>query len=683
MLLYTYMKEGGCSMEKNANLRKTRVVKAGNKILAAIIVLVMLVVAINSGIAYMMMNNNITRLTQDNLAREVKSSEKLLENIFVNRYQSLEYVSNLKEIQSMDWKQQEPVLKEKAPQLGFEHIFIMTNDGMGYYAEDGSIKDQSEEDFYHNITGDVRLVTEPFVESEKERSITTLTMPIKDGDKILGTICGVINLNEVNEFVQDIENGESGYGFLLNSNGEFVAHKDMSMVYNKVSVTAEDSEYTGFAPLVDELKEGNSGIKTLRVGKEDYLTAYTPLKGTNWLLAITVKKSEVLSDLTQLGVYQLFTALIAIVFGVTISIFIRRWISNAVGSVNRFAKEIAEYNLTYSAVPKGNDEFGEVVRKLNSTVETLNGTIGNVYKSSENIYKADEKINSMLTDIFGQISASADAVTNITSNMQESSAALTELNAMAHEVNDHTKTSAQEAEHALSLAKNISESSVQIHKDTVHSKDSVEAKYVQCSEKLKRALEKVKVIENISSMSNLILSVADETSLLALNANIEAARAGEHGKGFAVVAGQVKKLSEQSTDAANEIQTSIQEVLDSVQELSGASSELIHMFETDVMEIFDKMLSIAEEYQNSGNSINEIADNFSHIAEVNASAINDISTTLNELSSAVNAVSDDSYKISENMVVINTNSNQVAEMSRSNIDTAQELINAVDKFKIK
>lgn len=668
---------------KEQNTAGRKVIKAGKKILVVIVVLVIAITAINSLISFNMMSNNIIKLTQDNLKREVASSEKILANIISNKYQSLEYISNLPEIQSMDWKKQEPVLKEKATPLGFEHIFIMTNEGIGYYAEDGSVKDQSEEEFYHMITGDVRVVTEPFVESEKERSITTLTMPIKAGDKILGTICGVINLNEINTFVQDIENGESGYGFLVNSNGEFVANKDMSTVYNKVTITDESSEYAGFASLTEELAAGNTGVKTCKLGGENYLTAFTPLEGTNWLLAITVKQSEVLGVLNRLSMIQLVVAIFAIIIGVVISMFISKWISRAVGQVNKFAKEMAQYNLTYEDKPRGNDEFGEAVRELNSTVETLNDIMGNVYTSSENIYQADEKINVMLTDIFGQISETADAVTNITSNMEESSAALTELNAMAHEVNDHTKISAEEAGHALTLAKDISSSSAKIHSDTVQTKETVENKYMACSEKLKAALEKVKVIENISSMSNLILSVADETSLLALNANIEAARAGEHGRGFAVVAGQVKALSEQTTDAANEIQTSLQDVLNSVQELSGASSELVHMFETDIMESFDRMLAVAEEYQNSGTSINEIADNFNHIAEVNASAMNDISTALNELSSAVTAVSDNSYKISENMVVINTNSTQVAEMSNGNIDTAKELINAVDKFKIK
>ncbi len=668
---------------KKNNTTGRRVVKAGNKILAAIIVLVIVITAINSILSYNMMSNNIIKLTEDNLEREVASSEKILANIIADKYQALEYISNLPEIQSMDWEKQEPVLKEKAAPFGFEHIFIMTNEGIGYYAEDGSIKDQSEEEFYQLINGDVRVVTEPYVESEKERSITTLTMPIKDGDTILGTICGVIDLNEINTFVQDIENGESGYGFLVNSNGEFVANKDMSTVYNKVTITDETSEYAGYAGLTEELAAGNTGVKTFKINGEEYLTSFTPLEGTNWLLAITVKQSQVLAVLDRLKVIQLFVAVMAVVLGAVISIFIRKWISRAVGQVNRFAKEMAQYNLTYSDKPRSNDEFGEAVRELNSTVETLNHIVANVYASSENIYEADEKINGMLTDIFGQISETAEAVTNITSSMQESSAALTELNAMAHEVNDHTKVSAQEAGHALSLAKNISNSSERIHCDTVKTKETIENKYIACSEKLKAALEKVKVIENISSMSNLILSVADETSLLALNANIEAARAGEHGKGFAVVAGQVKALSEQTTNAANEIQSSLQDVLNSVQELSGASSELVHMFETDIMQIFDRMLAVAEEYQSSGTSINEIADNFNHIAEVNAAAMNDISTALNELSAAATAVSDNSYKISENMVVVNTNSTQVAEMSRGNIATAQELINAVDKFKIK
>ena len=378
---------------------------------------------------------------------------------------------------------------------------------------------------------------------------------------------------------------------------------------------------------------------------------------------------------------QIIIAIVIIIFAVIISYVVKKSLSIKIEKIRKQTSELSKYNLAYKDETEYKDEFGEVINSINESVDVLNDTINEVKQNSNKLFETNASIDNMFDEIEKEINKSAISVEHISASMEESAAALQELNTMTVSVKENTKNSVNKAQQGLELANSIENESIQIHKQTINSKEIIENIYEECNLKLKEALEKVKIVENIEMLSHSILDITEQTNLLALNAAIEVARAGEQGKGFAVVAGEVKKLAEESSRSVTEIQESLKEVISAVEQLSLSSKEILQVMDNEVMDNFREMISIAENYKAAGTSVKDMVDGFNEISEVNATAINEISGTVSLLSDTMSEVANSSYTIAENMSEVNERSGNIANLVKEANDVAANLEEMVCKFK--
>lgn len=649
--------------------------RVGNRILIIFTSLLVILVAIITTVSFNKTKSSVSSIIEDNFSNRIIDSTKLLTNEFNSKFRELENISNLEEIQSMDWGKQYPALLKQAEIWNFEHIFVLDLNGIGYYAETNTIRDQSKEEFFVTVSGDVKVITEPFVGDEK--SIVTLTVPIKKDNKIIGNLCGVINLEKIHNIIQNINVGNNGYSFILNKEGQLISHSDLKFIFD-----SEESNTIDYTKLASVVTNREQGIQRFNENGHTYLAVYNPIEGTNWSLVMSIPESEILSSINELSIFQAILSIFFLSIGIFICILVRKWITNEVNKLNRLSNELANYNLSHKEIVEGNNEFADVINSLNNSTTILNNTMVDVNKTSTNLIDCNNKIDEIINDLNDELITSSSEVESISAMMQESSAALLELNARSEEVLKNTKSSVDKASEGLSLSEVIEKNSSKVHIDTLNTKAHIEEIYSNCSEELKKSLEKIKVVENISHMSNLILSIAEQTNLLALNAAIEAARAGEGGKGFAVVAEEIRKLATQSSDAVNNIQGQLDNVLTAAHDLSATATDLLNIFETEILVSYNNLIDITTEYKESGQSIKNIAHDFNDISINTSNSINEIINGLTSLSEVFSSVADSSVNISEIILEITENSKVVASMSNEGKNLSTELSESISKFEL-
>ncbi|NLK44024.1 MAG: methyl-accepting chemotaxis protein, partial [Tissierellia bacterium] len=216
----------------------------------------------------------------------------------------------------------------------------------------------------------------------------------------------------------------------------------------------------------------------------------------------------------------------------------------------------------------------------------------------------------------------------------------------------------------------------------VQAKDKSMDLYTTARKEIEKAITASKEVEKINILSNAILQISEQTSLLSLNAAIEAARAGESGRGFAVVADEIRKLAESSNETVGEIQVVTESITAAVEELIDRITMVMNFMEKDVVKDYEIMVEAVNQYKNDGDYLNNIILDLHHTTEELARAVNEISISMKEITITVEQSSISTTNIAEKNINIVDTISEINSIIEKNKDISERLSKIVAQVKL-
>lgn len=272
-------------------------------ILIAIFVMFVLLTAGVSMGTYRYKENQVT-LIQDCMEIFAENQKVQFQQFIDNKKAVLEGLAQYSNIYRMDEEQQKEFLKGKSNKLGFHHIFVMRADGTGYYIDEGVIREQKDEPFFHSVMENSTYITEPFYSYEA----ITMTVSVTIYDKYkrkAGALCGAFELTEIEELFSQNEMFLDGMLWLINREGKYIVSDDINKIYEKTVVYEEtNADYS----LIEKAFESRSDkVGTIvRDGKE-YIAEVTYLPNYDWVIVQCVEKGEIYKDLRYIDLWSYFS----------------------------------------------------------------------------------------------------------------------------------------------------------------------------------------------------------------------------------------------------------------------------------------------------------------------------------------------------------------------------------------